>query len=408
MRRVEAAPWHRETTSMAANSVENFRSEIRDWLGTHLSPELAPEHLSTLDDARRVELLRRWQAEMAADRWVGITWPEAWGGRAATIPQQIAYLEEMSDAGAPTAIGSLGIGIAGPPLIAYGNEEQKQRFARRILTAEDLWCFGFSEPGAGSDLASLRTSAVLDGDSFVVNGQKVWTTLAHHADWCMLLCRTDPTRPRAKGISCLLVDMRSPGVTVRPLRQMTGDSDFNEMFFENVRVPRENLLGEINGGWEIATSALQNERGILYVVEMQIQLKQARDRLIALARERGAASDPLRRQEAARLWMHAEVFGLTCQRTLDKLLRMGMPGPEASIIKMHWTEITQAMPEFGMGLLGCDGLLYETPSPPSGRAAIEHAMQRAYLQCRAASIASGTSEIMKGIIAMQVLGLPRG
>ncbi|MFM8409154.1 MAG: acyl-CoA dehydrogenase family protein [Alphaproteobacteria bacterium] len=392
---------------MSDVSTEEFRSELKSWLGSHLAPDLAPERLATLDDSTRVERLRRWQGELAAGRWVGITWPEEWGGRGATIPQQIAYLEEMSAAGAPTAIGSLGIGILGPPLIAFGNEEQKKRFARRVLTGEDLWCFGFSEPGAGSDLASLRTTAVRDGDDFVVNGQKVWTTLAHHADWCMLLCRTDPSKPRAKGVSCLLVDMRSPGVTVRPLRQMTGEADFNEVFFENVRVPRANLLGEPEGGWAIATSALQNERGILYVVEMQIQLKQARDRLIELARSRGAAADPLRRQQAARLWIEAETFGLTCQRVLDKLLRMGMPGPEASIIKLHWTDVTQGMPEFGMSLLGCEALLYDTPAPEKGRARAEDAMQRGFLSARAASIASGTSEILRGIIAMQVLGLPR-
>ena len=394
--------------TMTETSTEDFRAELRDWLRRHLSPDLAPGRLAALDDAARVERLRRWQGELASGRWVGITWPERWGGRGATIPQKVAYLEEMSAAGAPTAIGSLGIGILGPPLIAYGDEAQKERFARRVLTGEDLWCFGFSEPGAGSDLASLRTSAVRDGDDFVVNGQKVWTTLAHHADWCMLLARTDPAKPRAKGVSCLLVDMRSPGVSVRPLRQMTGEADFNEVFFENVRVPRANLLGELDGGWAIATSALQNERGILYVVEMQIQLKQARDRLLELARSRGAGDDPLRRQQASRLWIEAEVFGLTCRRTLDKLLRMGLPGPEASIIKLHWTDVTQGMPDFGMSLLGCAGLLYDTPGPETGRARAEEATQRSFLQARAASIASGTSEIMKGIIAMQVLGLPRG
>ena len=161
----------------------------------------------------------------------------------------------MTRAQAPPVVGSLGIGIAGPPLIAFGTPEQKERFTHRILSAEDLWCFGFSEPGAGSDLASLRTTAVLDGDTFVVNGQKVWTTLAHHADWCMLLCRTDPAEKRAKGVSCLLVDMKSPGVSVRPLRQMTGEAEFNEIFFENVRVPRQNLLGELNGGWSVAVAA---------------------------------------------------------------------------------------------------------------------------------------------------------
>ena len=391
-----------------SDSLEAFRGELRSWLAANLTPELLPDRLSGLSDDDRVARLRAWQAKLAAGRWVGITWPRAYGGREATIPEQIAYTEEMTLAQAPPPVGSLGIGIAGPPLIAFGTDAQKERFARRILTGEDLWCFGFSEPGAGSDLASLRTSAALDGDEFVVNGQKVWTTLAHHADWCMLLCRTAPDRRRAAGISCLLVDMRSPGISVRPLRQMTGEAEFNEVFFENVRVPRENVLGDLHGGWTVATAALQNERGILYVVEMQIQLKQARDRLLEAARERGAAADPILRDELARLHVETEVFRMTCQRTLDKLLRMGMPGPEASIIKLHWTEITQGLPRAGMQILGSAGLLYETPGAASGRGDAAQWIQRSYLGSRAASIASGTSEIMRGIIAMQVLGLPRG
>ena len=388
--------------------IEAFRDELRTWLESHLTSEFAPAALASLPDDERVARLRRWQSALAAGRWVGITWPREYGGRDATIPEQIAYTEEMTRAQAPPVVGSLGVGIAGPPLMAYGSPAQKDRYVRRILGADDLWCFGFSEPGAGSDLASLRTSAVLDGDSFVVNGQKVWTTLARHADWCMLLCRTDPERKRAAGVSCLLVDMRSPGITVRPLRQITGEADFNEMFFENVRVPRENLLGELHGGWEIATSALQNERGILYVVEMRMLLQQSRDRLLELARARGAGADPQLRQEIASLHVGTEVFRMTCQRTLDKLLRMGMPGPEASIIKLHWTELTQAIPALGMSLLGPEGLLYDSPGAAEGRGDPAQWVQRSYLQSRAASIASGTSEIMKGIIAMQVLGLPRG
>ena len=393
---------------MSTQDLEAFRSELRGWLAANLPDELRPERTARLPESERVPRLRAWQAQLAAARWVGITWPTEYGGRGASIPEQIVYTEEMARAEAPEVVGSLGIGIAGPPLIAYGSEEQKQRFTRRILNADDLWCFGFSEPGAGSDLASLRTTAILDGDHFVVNGQKVWTTLAQHADWCMLLCRSDPESKRRQGISCLLVDMKSPGITVHPLRQMGGQAEFNEVFFEDVRVPRENLLGELHNGWQIATAALQNERGILYVVEMQILLTRARDALVRLARERGATHSPVTRQALADVYLGVETFRHTCQRTLDKLLRMGMPGPEASIIKLHWTELTQAMPRIGMSILGVHGLLYDTPEPGTDSGNPEQWVPWGYLMAPAASIASGTSEIMRGIIATQVLGLPRG
>jgi len=388
---------------MPAADLEAFRADLRRWLDANVPDDLRPENADRLPDDERVRRLRAWQRKLAEARWVGITWPEEYGGRGAGIPEQIVYVEEMARARAPEVIGNLGIGIAGPPILAYGSEEQKRRFAPRILSADDLWCFGFSEPGAGSDLASLRTQAVLEGDHFVVTGQKVWTTLGHHADWCMLLARTDPATRRAQGISCLLVDMRSPGITVRPLRQITGEAEFNEIFFEGVKVPRANLLGELHQGWQIAVAALQNERGILYVVGMQITLKQARDKLVAFARSRDAGRDPVLRQELAGLYLGTEVFRMTCQRTLDKLLRMGMPGPEASIIKLHWTELTQSMPRIGMQILGPEGLLYDSADPRP-----EQWLQKGHLGAPAASIASGTSEIMRGIIAMQVLGLPRG
>src|SRR5690242_18054792 len=344
---------------MATTDLEAFRSELRAWLARNVPDQLRPEHAATLSEDERVRRLRRWQRTLADARWVGITWPSEYGGRGAGIAEQIVYVEEMARARAPEVIGNLGIGIAGPPILAYGSEEQKRRFAPRILAADDLWCFGFSEPGAGSDLASLRTQAVLEGDHFVVTGQKVWTTLGHHADWCMLLARTDPATRRAQGISCLLVDMRSPGITVRPLRQITGEADFNEVFFENVRVPKENLLGELNEGWPIAISALQNERGILYVVGMQILLTGQRDHLLALARAKQAGRDPLLRQSLAQIYLGTEAFRMTCQRTLDKLLRFGAPGPESAIIKLHWTELTQLMPQVGMEILGTEALLYD-------------------------------------------------
>jgi len=393
---------------MEQTELDAFRGELRSWLERNVPDDLRPENAARLPDEERLRRLRGWQHQLAEARWVGITWPRAYGGRDAGIPEQIAYVEEMSRAKAPDIVGNLGIGIAGPTILAYGTEEQKRRFAPRILSGEDLWCFGFSEPGAGSDLASLRMQATLEGDSFTVTGQKVWTTLGHHADWCMLLCRTDPETRRAKGISCLLVDMRSAGISVRPLRQMTGDAEFNEIFFDAVKVPRENLLGELNEGWPLVVAALQNERGILYVVSMQIVLAEARDRLLAVARERDAARDPRLRQALANLYLGTEIFRVTCQRTLDRLLRMGMPGPEASIIKLHWTELTQTVPQLGMQLLGPEGLLYETPRGRDGGGNPTQWLQRGFLGAPAASIASGTSEIMRGIIAMQVLGLPRG
>ncbi|HWP66873.1 MAG TPA: acyl-CoA dehydrogenase family protein [Candidatus Limnocylindria bacterium] len=388
--------------------VDAFRRELREWLSTRVPAELAPERAMRLSEDERVAALRRWQRTLAEARWVAVHWPVEYGGRGAGIPEQIAYVEEMARARAPQLIGALGIGIAGPPLLAFGTEEQKRRFLPRLLSADDIWCFGFSEPGAGSDLASLRTRATLDGDHFVLTGQKVWTSLAHHADWCMVLCRTDPDTRRAQGISCLLVDMRSPGITVRPLRQMSGDAEFNEVFFDGVRVPRENLLGELHGGWRVATAALQNERGILYVINMQIGLKEARDRLLELARERGAGVDRVRRQRIAKLYTGTETFRLTCQRTLDKLVRFGAPGPESAIIKLHWSQLTQAIPALAMELMGAEGLLYDVPVPGVSAGRADQLFQRSYLASPAASIASGTSEIMRGIIAMQVLGLPRG
>src|SRR5215472_3225710 len=276
---------------MSTETVPEFRRELRAWLASHLTDGFRREQLAALPEAERIAGLRRWQATLAGDHWVAITWPREYGGRGASIAEQIAYVEEMTRADAPEIINNLGIGIVGPPILAYGTEEQKARFAPSILTAEDLWCCGFSEPGAGSDLASLRTKAVLDGDTFVLTGQKVWTTYAQHADWCMVFCRTDPESTRRQGVSCLLVDMKSPGVIVRPLRQIGGQAEFNELFFEEVRVPRANLLGELHNGWPIVTAALQNERGIMYVVEMQILLAKARDELVRLARARGKHRD---------------------------------------------------------------------------------------------------------------------
>jgi alkylation response protein AidB-like acyl-CoA dehydrogenase len=345
---------------------------------------------------------------LGAAGFIGMTWPITYGGGGRNYVERAIVTEELLRAGAPTAAHWVGDRQIGPALLAHGTEEQKREILPQIVRGELKFCLGMSEPGAGSDLAALTTRAVEDGDAFVVDGQKVWTSFAHHADYCYLVARTDPEALRHRGISELLVDMRLPGITVRPLVDMTGEHHFNEVFFEQVRVPRENLLGELHEGWQIAVAALQNERGILYVVGMQIALAGARDKLLEFARSRGAGRDPLLRQALARLHLGTEIFRVTCQRTLTKLLRMGMPGPEASIIKLHWTELTQSMPQLGMSILGPEGLLYDTPQPGERDLSPTQWLQKGFLGQPAASIASGTSEIMRGIIAMQVLGLPRG
>lgn len=392
---------------MHAPDLDAFRQELRQWLAANVPADLRGGAAARLADHERVPKLRAWQRKLAEARWVAISWPKEFGGRDAGIAEQIIYVEEMARAEAPETIGNLGIGMAGPALIAFGTDAQKQAHLQRILHCDDLWCFGLSEPGAGSDLASLRTTAVQDGDDFVITGQKTWTTYAHLADKMMLLARTDPTTKRAKGISCLMVDLKSPGVEVRPLRQLTGEAEFNEVFFDEVRVPKANLVGALHEGWQVATALLQNERGILYVVGMQIALKEQRDKLVEFARARGAGRDPLLRQQLADLYLGTEIFRFTCQRTLDKLLRFGFPGPESAIIKLHWTELTQKMPQVGMDILGPESLLYETQPERGGITDPTQWTQKGFLMSRAASIASGTSEIMRGIIAMQVLGLPR-
>ena len=390
---------------MSDQDIEAFRSELRSWLADNIPDELRLEHAAQLPEAERIEQLRAWQATLAAARWVGITWPNEYGGRGASIPQQIAYTEEMARAEAPQVVGSLGIGIAGPPLIAYGTEEQKQRFARRILTAEDLWCFGFSEPGAGSDLASLRTLALLDGDHFVVNGQKVWTTLAQHADWCMLLCRTDPQAKRRAGISCLLVDMKSPGITVRPLRQISGHAEFNEVFFENVRVPRELVVGEIDRGWEISLTTLNHERGANIPYQ---RLRQMLEGLLVLSRRRSLdgplAADPLVRQELAQLAIDIEVLRASTYRNVFDIMRTGQPGPGGSMLKLFWSELEQRLMQVAVSLAGPYGALDEH----APQAFDEGRWQYGVLWSRAASIYAGTSEVQRNIMAQRVLGLPRG
>ncbi|MGZ4208937.1 MAG: acyl-CoA dehydrogenase family protein, partial [Actinomycetota bacterium] len=319
-----------------------FRKEVRDWLGANLDREQIQTQLSVGPQEERVDHLRAWQGKLHDGGWAGVSWPKEYGGRGASLIEQAIFYQEMARAKAPPPINVIGLGMAGPTMIVHGREDQKQRYLQKILSAEEIWCQGFSEPGAGSDLGSLRSSAVADGDHYVINGQKVWTTLAHVAKWCIFLARTDPDAPKHKGITYFLVDMESPGVEVRPLRQMTGTAEFNEMFFTDVRVPRENILGDLNDGWRIAMTTLMHERGTLGFA-LSVQARIALDELIGKAKTlkrngKPAIDDPLVRQRIAQLYVEIEALRLTNYRALSTIMKTGIPGPEGSLGKLLWSE----------------------------------------------------------------------
>ncbi|MGH7277345.1 MAG: acyl-CoA dehydrogenase family protein, partial [Candidatus Rokuibacteriota bacterium] len=282
---------------------EAFRKEVRGWLEATLPDDLRGRAFAaSRADRREVDRLRAWQKTMAEAGYVAMDWPRQFGGRDAPITEQIILYQEMARAESPQLVNRGGVSMLGPTLMAHGTPAQQTRFLPKILTAEEIWCQGFSEPNAGSDLANLQTRAVRDGDGvFVVNGQKVWTSMAHVADWCFLLVRTDPSAPRHKGISFLLVDMTTPGITLRPLRQITGEAEFNEVFFDNVRVPAGNLVGRQNEGWGVALTTLAYERDLLTFIR-HISLRNALHRFLKLVQDRGRAADPLVRQKVAELW----------------------------------------------------------------------------------------------------------
>ena len=282
---------------------EAFRKEVRAWLEANLPDDLRGTAFAASraghDEVRK---LRAWQKRMCEAGYVGIDWPREFGGRGATLTEQIILFQEMARAESPQFVNRGGVSMLGPTLMKFGTPAQQKWFLPRILTADDLWCQGFSEPNAGSDLANLQTRAVRDGDAFVVNGQKVWTSMAHVADWCFLLVRTDPAAAKHKGISFLLVDMRTPGITIRPLRQITGEAEFNEVFFDNVRVPAENLVHKLNEGWAVAITTLAYERDLLTFIR-HISLRNALHRLLKVAKARGQGGDPILRQKIAALWI---------------------------------------------------------------------------------------------------------
>jgi len=381
---------------------EQYRQKLRAWLEAYVPQERPPK-----DQDAEFAYRRAWQRQLYAGGLVGINWPKEYGGQGATLIQQAIYAQEMARARAPQPANGLGISIVGPTLIHHGTEEQKKRYIPKILNADEIWCQGFSEPNSGSDLASLQTKAVLDGDDFVVNGQKIWTSMGQYADWCILLVRTDSNAPKHRGISFLLVDMRSPGITVRPLKQITGNSEFNETFFDNVRVPKQNLVGALNEGWRVAMTTLTYERGISSLAT-QVRIKQQLDAMVDYARTsrrngHTLSQDPVLRQSLATAHIRVEIMLLNLYRGITSRLRGQPPGPEASLDKLYWSEMDKWMQELGMELQGPYSQLMH-----DSKHAIPGDWQYNFLRSRAGTIYSGTSEIQKNIIGERVLGLPKG
>jgi alkylation response protein AidB-like acyl-CoA dehydrogenase len=383
-----------------------FREDLRAWLearsGDGQIQDNEPASLEAMVERGKV-----WQRDLYDGGWCGIHWPAAYGGRGAGLVEQIIFQEEMARVGSPQLINLLALTLVGPVIIAHGTEAQKKRYLEPILKAEEIWCQGYSEPGAGSDLASLSTRAVRDGDSYVINGQKVWTSYAQYAQWCILLARTDIDVPKHKGITMLIVDMSSPGIEVRPLTQMNGDAEFNEVYFEDVRVPIDNVVGGEGRGWEMAVALLMHERATL-TFQRQLQSRVALSELIEFSKSYEAkgsrlADDPLWRQELARSWVDSEAMRLTALRHLTKQLNGGSPGPEGSMEKLFWSEMYQRMLWRAVDACGPFSML--APEDPLAPAAGRWMHQMLYSRGR--TIAAGTSEIQRGIIAQRVLGLPR-
>jgi len=371
---------------------QSFRDELRGWLGdNHPGPEPEGDEAAF---AFRID----WQRRVYDDGWAGVSWPKEFGGRGATLVEQAIFNEEMTRSKAPSMANVLALAMGGPTVIAHGSDEQKERYLPPILSAEEIWCQGFSEPDSGSDLASLKTRAVKSNGGWAVTGQKVWTTFAHHAKWCMLVARTDQDAPKHKGLTYFLMDMEQDGVQVRPLVQITGEPEFNELFLEEAQIPDENVIGGVGNGWGVAITTLMHERATL-AFGLQVQVKIALGQLMELVREHGLEDDPITRQRIGQLYIEAEVLRLNAYRGLTQIMKSGVPGPEGSLGKWHWSEVAQSLTEAAMDVRGPEAPL---ASPEPGA---EWAYR--FLRARANSIEGGTTEILKNIVAERVLGLPR-
>jgi len=374
------------------DQVREFRAELAAWLDAHLTPDVVDAGRSGPDVDGNLEILRRWNATLADAGWAAPAWPKEFGGRDASIAEQLAWLEEMSAAGAPGAVNVIGVSNIAPAIMALGTPEQQERFLSPMLRGEEIWSQGMSEPDAGSDLASLRTAARLEGDVFVVNGQKTWNSLGRHADWCQLYVRTDPEAPKHKGLSCLLVDMRTPGIEVRPLTTMAGEQTFSELFFTDVEIPAQNLLGPLHGGWGVAMTTLSHERA--GVARLHLSISARLDKLLDDAKGSAAIADPVIRDRLMDVYARVACMRWTTTRELEAIGLGRQPSASmGAVAKLMWSGIEQDLAELAVDLLGMEALL----GP----------WARNLAASRQTSIAGGTTEINRNILAEHGLGLPR-
>jgi len=365
-----------------------FRDELREWLEANAAGE-RPQG-DEADFAWRQD----WQRRLHEGGWAGVHWPTEYGGRGASLMQSAIFFEEMGRARAPLPANVLGLLLGGPTLMVWGTDEQKERYLPPILSAEEIWCQGFSEPDAGSDLAALKTRARKEGDEWIVTGQKVWTSAAQWSKWCMLVARTDTDAPKHKGLTYFLMDMEQDAVQVRPLVQITGEAEFNELFIEEARIPDENVIGGVGNGWKVALTTLMNERAGLGFF-LQVRLRQLLDELMDEAAASGALDDPRVADKLADLHIRTEILRLTAYRGLSVIEQYGQPGPEGSLVKWLWSETNQLLTQLAPDLVGPEALTAGTP------------WAYELLRARGNSIEGGTTEILKNIVAERVLGLPR-
>jgi alkylation response protein AidB-like acyl-CoA dehydrogenase len=387
---------------------EAFRLRLRHWLRGNLPPGWGTDAFPSFPTYEaEVQFMRDWQATLYRGGWCGLTWPQEFGGGGLGLMEQAIYNEEMARAQAPELINKVGVNNVGPTLINYGSEAQKRRFLSKILSAEDIWCQLFSEPGAGSDLAGLRTKAEKDGDGYRLTGQKVWTSYAEFSRWAICLARTDANVAKHKGITYCIVDMQASGITIRPLRQLTGGTEFNEVFLDNVFVPRDFVIGRENDGWAIAMNTLAHERGTGYLFKEQVKQKIAADRLVQIVRRRTADGQPVHRAlraEIVKAYINVEIMRYLNLDTMTRLARGEEPGADSSLKKEFWTRLTQHLHETALAVQGPAAQLM----PDDPRAVDQGRFQQSFLYSRSQSISGGTSEVQLNIIATRLLGLPKG